>query len=280
MPEMTYKLAMGQMLVEGGAPDINLARAERMIGDAASQGCRAIVLPECLDAGWTFERARELAAPIPGSRTARLANAARRGGIYVAAGLTERAGAKVYNSAVLVSPEGELLLHYRKINELDIGRQYYATGDRLGVVETPIGTIGINICADNFPDSLALGHSLARMSAQILLSPCAWAVPADHDNTREPYGGLWTESYTTLTRLYGITVVGVSNVGWLTSGPWKGRKCIGCSLAVGPGGAILAQGPYGENAEALVVVDVTPRAPAAAGTDVAVMLESKGYRGP
>ena len=37
------------------------------------------------------------------------------------------------------------------------------------------------MAADNFPDSLVLGHSLARMGAQILLSPSAWAVPADHD---------------------------------------------------------------------------------------------------
>ena len=32
----------------------------------------------------------------------------------------------------------------------------------------------------------------------------------------------------------------------MTGGPWAGRKCIGCSLAVGPGGAILAEGPYAE----------------------------------
>jgi len=164
----------------------------------------------------------------------------------VVAGLTERCGELVYNSAILVSPEGEILLHYRKINELDIGRKFYATGDQLAVARTEIGTVGINICADNFSDSLALGHSLARMGCQILLSPCAWAVDAGHDNTREPYGGLWKDSYRTLARLYDISVIGVSNVGWLISGPWKGRKCIGCSLAVGPGGEIVAQAPYGK----------------------------------
>jgi hypothetical protein len=52
-----------------------------------------------------------------------------------------------------------------------------------------------------------------------------------------------------------IPIIGVSNVGWLTAGPWKGRKCIGCSLAMGPGGATLATGPYGETAESFVVVE-------------------------
>jgi predicted amidohydrolase len=53
-----------------------------------------------------------------------------------------------------------------------------------------------------------------------------------------------------------MAVVGVSNVGRLTDGPWKGRKCIGCSLAVGGDGKVLAQGPYGEAAEDLTVVTV------------------------
>ena len=80
------------------------------------------------------------------------------------------------------------------------------------------------------------------MGAQLILSPSAWAVDADHDNAREPYGKLWLDAYAELARLYDVTVVGVSNVGWLTAGPWAGRKCIGCSLAVGPGGSVLAGG--------------------------------------
>ena len=82
-----------------------------------------------------------------------------------------------------------------------------------------------------------------------------------------------------MTRLYDVTVIGVSNVGPITGGPWAGRKCIGCSLAMGPGGMILAEGPYGETAETLMCVDVTPRAPVARGTDFAAALQARGYRG-
>src|SRR5207248_9465749 len=128
-------------------------------------------------------------------------------------------------------------------------------------------------------DSLAVSHVLARMGAQVILSPSAWAVDADHDNVREPYGKRWLDAYTELARLYDVTVVGVSNVGRITGGPWTGRKCIGCSLAVGPGGEILAQGPYGDNAEALVGVEVRPRPPIAHGTDFAAALQNRGYRG-
>ena len=111
------------------------------------------------------------------------------------------------------------------------------------------------------------------MGAQLILSPSAWAVDADHDNAREPYGQLWIATYTELARLYGLTIIGVSNVGWIAGGPWQGRKCIGCSLAVGPGGEILAQGPYGEGAEALIEVEIQPRPPVGRGTDFAAALQ-------
>ena len=280
MDTPAYLLAMGQMLVEPGEAERNLDRAKQMVEQAARQGAQVVVLPECLDLGWAYPGARELAQPIPGPHTQALAQSARKAGIHVVAGLTERAGDRLYNAAVLISPGGEILLKHRKINELDIALDLYSIGDSLAVAGTPLGTVGIPICADNFPDSLVLGHALARMGAQILLSPSAWAIEADHDNRRQPYGSLWLGSYTTLAKLYNLTVVGVSNVGWLTAGPWQGRKCIGCSLAVGPGGRVLAQGPYGETAESLITIEVELAAPAAAGTAIAEMLSRKGYHGP
>jgi predicted amidohydrolase len=275
-----YKAGMAQILVAGGRPEANLGRAVEMIRQAASQGCRMVVLPECLDLGWTDPSARELAQAIPGPHVDRLADAARDNRIFVTAGLVERAGDRLYNAAVLIGPGGEIVLHHRKINELDIALDLYAVGDRLGVVETELGTLGLNICADNFGDSLAIGHVLARMGAQVILSPSAWAVDAAHDNDREPYGQLWRDSYTQLARLYDLTVIGVSNVGRITGGPWQGRKCIGCSLAIGPGGEILSQGPYGDDAEALVCAEVQPRPPIARGTGVAAALRARGYHGP
>lgn len=254
------KIALAQMLVEGGRPDANLARAVARIAEAAAQRCEVVVLPECLDLGWTDPSARDLAQPIPGTHFDRLAAAAREHQIHVVAGLVERSGVLYYNAAVLIGPDGRLLLQHRKINELDIAHDLYAIGDRLGVAHTPIGTIAINICADNFPESLAIGHTLARMGAQILLSPSAWAVEATHDNGREPYGALWTGAYRELGRCWGLPVVGVSSVGWLKAGPWQGRKLIGCSLAMAGDGRIVAQGPYGDAADCLLVADLPLRA--------------------
>ena len=273
----TLRVGMAQVLVEGGRLEANVARAVEMIGRAAASGCTVVVLPECTDVGWTHPSARDLAQPIPGPTSERLAEAARANRIHVVAGLTERAGERVFNAAVLLGPDGGLLLKHRKINELDVAHDLYDVGDSLGVARTALGTIAINVCADNFPDTLVFAHSLARMGAQVLLSPSSWAVDADHDDVRERYGGLWERAYTSVARLFDIPVVGVSNVGRLTAGPWAGRKCIGCSLAVGPGGSLLARGPYGEAAEALVVVDVPVKAPGYRGTLISERLRARGY---
>ena len=274
------RIGMAQMLVEGAQPDANLQRAEAFIRDAGSKGCDIVVLPECMDLGWTDPGARRLAQPIPGPHTERLSHPAVESGIYIVAGLVERAGDRLYNAAVLIDPRGEILLVHRKINELDIAHDLYAIGDRLAVAHTPLGTLGINICADNFPNSLAIGHVLARMGAQILLSPSAWAVDADHDNRAEPYGDQWRRAYCDLGRMYDLPVIGVSNVGRLTDGPWKGRKAIGCSLATDHRGEIIAKGPYGESAEALLVIDIELRQPHVTGTRIADDLAARGYMGP
>ena len=242
------------MLVEGGEPKRNLERAHAVMAGAAKERCDAVVLPECLNFGWTHPSARERTPPIPGVHSDLLSAAARETGIWVAAGLVERDGDRLHNTAVLLSPDGELVLKHRKINELELAHDLYSFGTGVQCADTPLGRIGLLVCADLFPDSLELGRALGRMGCRLILSPCAWAVPGDHDNRKEPYGALWRDSYTTLAGEFPLSVVGVSNVGPVDAGPWRGRKCIGCSLAVGPGGAILTQGPY--SAESLEVIEV------------------------
>jgi len=253
---------MAQILVEPGEPEANLARAERAISEAAAAGCDVVVLPECLDLGWMHVSARTRAEPVPGPVTARLARAAAEAGVLVAAGVVERdveRGDRLYNAAVLVGPDGALLARHRKISELDVALTLYTPGTSLAVTATPIGVVGLDICADNLPSSLALGRALGQMGAQVVLSPSAWAVPPDHDEVTDPYGDLWLGAYRALATEYRLPVVGVSNVGPVVGGAWDGWRCIGRSLAVGLDGEVLARGPY--DAEALLVVDVPLRDP-------------------
>ena len=248
------KVALAQMLVEPGEKENNLARAESRIAQAAQQGGEVVVLPEALTLGWTHPSARTLADEIPdGESCTRLCQAARAHGVFVCAGIVERAGDKLFNAAVLVDPDGELLIHHRKIHELEIAHDLYTRGDRLTVAETRFGRVGVMICADGFAPGQSISRTLGMMGARVILSPCAWAVPHDHDNVREPYGQLWLDNYSPVAREFDLSIVGVSNVGPITAGPWQSRKCIGNSLVIGRDGREAARGPYGEWAEALLI---------------------------
>ena len=251
------KLALIQMRVEGGCRAKNLARASQFVDLAAAEGSQVILLPEAMDLGWTHPSSAMQAEPVPdGSTSVFLRELARKHRIYLCAGLTERAIDVVYNAALLIGPAGEVLIHHRKLNELEIGHSCYAQGDRLSVAATPFGVFGLMICADGFARGQIVSRTLGLMGAELILSPCAWAVPANHDNETNPYGQLWLDNYVPVARDFSLWIAGCSNVGPINGGPWEGRNCIGCSLVVNADGKAALRGPYGPDAETILSTEI------------------------
>lgn len=269
------KIAMIQMEVVFDEMERNVRHAEALVKQAAGAGAQICILPECLDFGWGNTKAGELACPIPGKVSDAYCKMAQENGVYLVAGLTEKAGERVYNAALLISDEGEILHKHRKINVLTGVEDVYSIGDGIAVTETPFGVIGIDICADNAVQSLSIGHTLARMGAQMILSPCAWAVTPDRDPVKEPYGQEWHVPYSQLSGIYGIPVMGVSNVGKVTDGTWKGWKAIGNSIAYDSDGRILKVLPYGDEAECVEMIEVTVRNPKRIGTSLSEYVYGK-----
>ena len=208
-PSPLFRLALAQMLVIPGDPEANRAKAEHWIRKAKDTGAEVVLLPEVLDFGWTHSSARDGAGPIPGGESVeRLREAAVASKLYVCAGLAERDGERIYNAAVLIDPEGEIILHHRKIHEIPFARALYATGDRLGVVDTSLGRLGLMICADALNPGNVVARSLASMGAHGILSPCAWAVPPAHDPSKTPYGQLWVDHYGAVAGESGLWIAG------------------------------------------------------------------------
>ncbi|MCK5067193.1 MAG: carbon-nitrogen hydrolase family protein [Bacteroidales bacterium] len=263
----SFKLAVAQMRVVGGELETNLAHAGEMIAEAAEHGAQLILLPEAMDLGWTDPSALTRAEPVPEGKTSMfLSNMAKLHGVYVCAGLTEKDGKTVYNAAVLIDPEGEVILQHRKINELDIGHPYYALGQKLNVCQTELGTIGVMICADASTGDRVIPRALSYMGADVILSPSSWAVSADHDNFENPYGGMWKDAYKPVAKDFRVWIASCSNVGWMTGGPWKGAKVIGCSMVIGPGGEEVLNAPYGDDADTILYVDIKPEPRPGQGT--------------
>lgn len=162
--------------------------------------------------------------PVPGKVSDAYQKIATENKVFLVAGLTEREQEKIYNTALLISDGGEILYKHRKINVLTGVEDVYAIGDRVGVTETPLGKIGIDICADNSLNSLSIAITLGRMCADMILSPCAWAVKSDYNIETEPYGEEWHIPYGKISKMFGIPVIGVSNVGQVSKGSWSGWK--------------------------------------------------------
>lgn len=266
-PAMNYKMAMIQMDVIGGDQEANLKYASERISEAAKSGAKLALLPEAMDFGWCHTSAREEAGPIPGGASFEaLSKAALENDIFVCAGIIERDGDKLYNAAVIIDRKGELLIKHRKLNELDFAHELYDQGDRLNVVHTELGTLGLLICADANAKDFTISKSLGYMGADIILSPSAWAVPGDHSNLTDPYGDTWRNAYEPICKQFQIWYVGVSNVGSVDDGEWTGWNCIGCSLATNHKGEEVVQGPYGAAADTIIYIDVELQERPARGT--------------
>ncbi|MCF7707368.1 MAG: carbon-nitrogen hydrolase family protein [Verrucomicrobia bacterium] len=252
-----FKLAICQMLIEPGLKDANLRRAETMVSRAADEGADVVLLPEALNLGWSDPTALTKADDVEnGFSCGLLRDSARQNSVYVCGGIVERDRMRVYNSAVLIDPDGRVILYHRKINELAMAQEFYAPGDRLGVVDTPLGRFGLMVCADAFAKGQVISRTLGYMNADVILSPCSWAVPEDHDQRSEPYGKLWLDNYVPVARDFRMWIAASSNVGRITAGPWTGRKCIGCSMVVDSEGNLVLLGNYGVDAEEIEYADI------------------------
>jgi predicted amidohydrolase len=177
-PAGTVRVAVAQTAPELGANETNLDQAVGWLEKAAAKGACLVVFPECALSGYLLDGLDELercAEPVPGRATRRLAEACARQRVYTVVGLLERGAEAIYNSAVLVGPDG-LIACYRKAHLPGLGLdRLVAHGDTpFAVHETPIGRIGMAICYDiRFPEPARL---LALQGADIITFPSNWPV--------------------------------------------------------------------------------------------------------
>src|SRR3954464_10633855 len=102
-------------------PEENLERAIAHVREAAKQGAQLICLPELFQTQYFCQREDhalfDLAEPIPGPSTEKLAAAARNNGVVVIASLFEKRALGVYhNTAAIFDRDGSLRGLYRKIH--------------------------------------------------------------------------------------------------------------------------------------------------------------------
>ena len=179
------KVACLQMEPRIGQVQANVARSLELIAQAAKAGSRLAVLPELCNTGYVFATRAEalgLSEEVPDGPTCEAwMVAARKYAMFIVAGITEREGDKLYNSAVLIGPDGYIGT-YRK-NHLWGAENIFFEPGNLGVPVFDIGAgrVACAICYDIwFPEIFRLA---ALQGADILCVATNWVpMPAQPGN--------------------------------------------------------------------------------------------------
>lgn len=161
----------------------NLARAEKLVAEAAARGAQLAVCPEFLTPGYAYEAAMWRYAEPPGGMTERwLAQIARRHALYLGAGYLEVEGEDFFNTFALAGPDGAIVGRVRKQSRPAF-EGWVCRGSQLPkTLDTALGRIAVGICNDNHtaaffarmredqPDLILMPHSApcARIGASVL----------------------------------------------------------------------------------------------------------------
>ena len=247
-PESKVRIACLQMEPHVGEKDRNLAHGLEMIGQAAEAGANLVVLPELCNSGYVFntrDEAQGLAEEIPGGPTCQAwAEAAARHKFHIVAGIAEREGRALYNSAVLIGPQG-VIGTYRK-NHLWSAENLFFEPGNLGVpvFHTDIGRIAVVICYDIwFPEVFRLA---ALQGADILCVPTNRVPMADQPSDLPKMSNILAMGGAHSNSMF---VAAADRVG-----TERGQPFIGNSLVVSYTGWPIA-GPASEDREEMLIAD-------------------------
>ena len=210
----------------------NLDTSLSLALQAVNNGANLIVLPELANTGYLFSNRQEAfqhAEPIPDGPSLRAwMDFARDRQVYLVAGLAEREGMQLFDTAVLLGPDG-LIGKYRKAHLWNKEKLWFSPGN-LGfpVFETPIGRIGLLICWDIwFPE---VPRILTQQGADIIcsLNNWVWTPPPLFDEA-----GKCMASYLTMTAAHvnNVFIAAANRIG-----EEYGGRYLGCSLIAGTNG--------------------------------------------
>ncbi len=183
-PARKVKIGTVYLRPRQSTPEKNLDLFCAQIDAAGKLGLDIVCLPEAITLVGTKLTGPQTAEPIPGPSTDRLGAAAKNNRLWVVAGLYERQGPRVYNTAVLLDREGRLAGKYRKIH---LPREEWEKGVTPGheypVFKTDFGTVAIQICYDwFFPE---LGTIFALKGAEVVFAPTWGTTFADKEGKIE-----------------------------------------------------------------------------------------------
>ncbi len=236
--------------------DRHWPQIEALVGEAAKQGAKLIVLPEGTVPAYVLGTEPLELQQLERSARA-LASLASRYGATIVYGGAKIVEGRTFNAAIAIGPDGRELGYAAKQFLWHFDRRWYAPGRTLEPVDTPAGRLGLLVCADGRVPSIAA--TLADRGAELLVMPTAWVTsgrdPAVLENVQADL------MVNVRARENGLPFVAANKAGVeLESVAYCGKSAL-----VDARGAFVARG--GERGAAIVLGEITvgERGPVARG---------------
>ncbi len=226
--------------------DANVARAEKLIREAAARGANIILIQELFETPYFCKdhqsRHFDLARPLEGHPAVEHCRGlARELGVVLPVSVFEQAGNAFFNSVVVVDADGSVLGNYRK-SHIPEGpgyheKFYFSPGDTgFKVFDSRYARLGVAICWDQwFPEA---ARSMALMGAEVLLYPTA--IGSEPQDPHLDSSGHWQRTMQGHAAANIVPVVASNRIG-TEQGEKYTMNFYGSSFIAGPTGEKIAE---------------------------------------
>jgi len=223
------KIAAAQISCAPGDLDANVRKIRDFASRAKESGAELIVFPEMVDTGYSMPIIQKHATSWNEGAVPKLQKMAKDLAISIVAGVSDRDGARTYNSQIFIDAKGEILSKYRKTHLVTAApldeRPTFTAGDAFVSCKIDKLNLALSICYDlRFPEvcrTLAVAHG-----ANVFVNSSAWPFPrVEHLRVLALARAIENQSYLILANRVGTD---------------DGVTFCGTSAIIDPYGAIVA----------------------------------------
>src|SRR5437879_702995 len=214
------KISAAQISCALGNLEANLSKIRDFSSRAKDAGAELIVFPEMVDTGYSMPIIQKHAKAWADGAVPEVQTIAKALSIAIASGVSEREGALIYNSQLVVDANGQVVAKYRKTHLVTAApideRPCFTAGDGFTSCTIDKFTLGLGICYDlRFPEfyrTLAVEHR-----ANVLINSSAWPFPRiEHLRILALARAIENQSYLILANRVGtddgVTLCGTSTI--------------------------------------------------------------------
>ena len=249
--QLKAQVAAIQMVAKLGDVSSNLKQAEHLIRQAIAEGARWIILPEMFTSGAAFhDDMLKAIQPREGAPLHLLRRLAHEGRAIIGGSFLAEFNKQVFNTFVLVFPDGSYVLHNKDLPTY-WENCYYQGGNDDGVLNTPVGPVGSVLCWELIRSQTP--RRLLNRVRLIVSGSCWWTLPDDADPDSPRWAAnlkMLSDAPPRLAKMLGVPVIHGSHAGSfdgffspeLPDIPYNSRY-LGKAMIVDAKGKVLANLP-------------------------------------